>query len=115
MGFCLVPICCAAVVVASLVCVSVFYGDFYGFVEVDGVEDVVAVPGNFAVPVLVIAWQGEAVVGCAVLLGRAPAHTVEVLRPCAYEARQLLAVDEDHVVALTVPVESLGWTEVVHV
>src|SRR5262249_52892989 len=83
--------------------------------ESDGILDVEAIHRVLAAPRpgAVAAVDGDSVVGRAVLLARAKGGAEVVLGPRTVQARRPgLAVDEDHVVALAVPVVHLALEDV---
>ena len=48
----LIPVGCAAIIVAAMVGVAMLYGDFDAFLEIDRVEYMVPVPRDLSLPVL---------------------------------------------------------------
>src|SRR5581483_6760387 len=111
----LVPVGGARVVVGELVVVAGLDRDADLALEPDRVLDVEAVERVLAAPRPRFgpAVHGQAVVRGAVLLLRAEGGAEVVLGPGAVEARRPgLAVDEDHVVALAVPVVHLALEDV---
>ena len=111
----MVPVSGAAIIVATLVSVAVLYCDLDRVLEIYWIWDVIAVPSDFAIPILITTREGKAMIGGAVLLSGAPAHTIIVLCACANKARRILTIYEDHIVTLTIPVETLGRAEIVDI
>src|SRR5215213_648700 len=102
-------------IVAPLVGVAVLDGYPDGLLERHRILDVEPVEADMPAPIVASA-QGDAVVRSGVFLLRAPGGVEVVFGAGAVQGRRpLLAVDEDHVVSLPVPVPLLCLAEVAHV
>src|SRR5947199_2097951 len=86
-----------------------------GALERHGIFDMEAVQADLSAPV-VTTRQGDAVIRRVVALGRAPGGVEVVLGARAVERwRPLLAIDEDHVITLAVPIPLRSVAKVVNV
>src|SRR6185437_9689462 len=111
----LVPVRHRRVVVAALVRMPVLDTDPNRSLERHGIFDMESVKADLPAPV-VATRQGDAVIRRMVGLCRAPCSVEIVLGTGAVEGRRpRLAVDEDHVITLAVPVPLGGVAKVVNV
>src|SRR3954447_16585907 len=114
-GLRLIPVGDRRPVVTAPVRVAVLDAHSDGALEDNGVLDVEAVEADRAGPIAA-ARERDPVVRRAVALRRAPGGVDVVLGAGAVQGRRpLVAVDEDHVVALAVPVPFSGAAEVLDV